>query len=112
MSITMWIIAAASLLAQIAFFVGFYFLSADLLSLRYVIAPEMREGSLFPYIRETIASYQAVLWTGLIGAVICGVFYFKKLVVARWFMAGARVLAWLWILLIPISTVAGIVLVS
>ena len=112
MTRAMSIIAAASLLAQAAFFVGFCFLTADLLSLTNVIAPEMREGSLFPYVLETIASYQAVIWAGLVGAVVAAVLHFRKLVRASWFLTGARTLAWLWLLLLPITAVVAIALTT
>lgn len=108
----MSIIAAAILIAQVAFFVAFGFLVADLLSLTYVIAPDMREGSLFPYIQETIASYRAVLWVGSIGAAVYGAIYFTGLVRARWFLAGARAMVWLWLLLVLISAVVAIVLIT
>jgi hypothetical protein len=112
MTKAMSIIAAASLLTQAAFFIGFGFLVSDVSGLRYVIAPDMREGSLLPYIQETIASYQAVLWAGLVGAAVYGGIYFRKLVSARWFLTGARMLAWLWFLLIPVGTLVGVVLIS
>lgn len=106
------IIAAMGLVAQAAFFVGFGFLAADLLSLTYTIAPEMREGSLVPFVEETIASYRAILWTGLISAAVHSVIYVRRLVRAPWFLAGTRVLAWLWLLLLPIGAVVAIVLIT
>lgn len=112
MTRTLSTIAAVSLLAQAVFFVGFGFLVADLLGLPKVITPGMREGSLFPFIRETVASYQAVLWPGFAGAIICGVIYIKKAILARWFLAGARAMLWFWFLLVSISIVVGVVLVT
>ena len=108
------IIAAASLLAQAAFFVGIYFLAADLLSLSNVIAPDRpsEPGLLASYARETITSYQAVLWAGVSGAIVFFGIYLKNALRAHWFLAGARVLGWMWFLLIPVSTLVGVVLIS
>lgn len=110
----MSIIAAASLVAQAAFFVGFGFLVADLLSLRNVVTPEMGEGSrvLVRYVQETVASYQAVLWTGFIGALAWYLIYLRQIFRARWYLTGTRVLGWMWLLLLPIGTGVGIVLIS
>ncbi|MGI9225459.1 MAG: hypothetical protein ACR2QX_13330 [Woeseiaceae bacterium] len=108
------IIAAASLIAQATFFVGFVFLLVDLFNLTNIITPDMEEDSslLVPYILETIASYQPLLGIGVIGAIVSYVIYFKKILRAPWYLTGTRVVGWLWLPVVPIGTVIGIVLLG
>ena len=114
MTVVRYIIAVAGLVAQVLFFVGLVFLLVDLNNLKYVMTPEMQEDSslLVPYLRETLVSYYPVYGIGFIGAVVCYVVLYKKLIDRTWFVKSTRLLAWLWLPFVPVGTLVGIVLLG
>jgi hypothetical protein len=108
------LIAAASLVAQVVYFVGFGWMLVDMFSLVNVVTPEMEEDSrlLVPYIRETFDSYRPALGIGIIGAVVSYMIYLKSDFRASWYLNGTRILGWLWLPFIPIGTLIGAVLLG
>ena len=108
------LIAAASLIAQVVFFIGFGWMLVDMYSLVHVMTPAMEEDSslLVPYIRETFDSYRRVLGIGIVGAVVSYLIYLKSDFRASWYLKGTRILGWLWLPLIPIGTLIGVVLLG
>lgn len=108
------LVAAFSLAAQLIFFVGLGFLAFDLASLVNIVAPQMEQdpSHLTQYIRETFESYGPTIGTGLLGAVATYAVYLKSAFRATWFLRGTKILAWLWLPLIPIGTLIGIVLLG
>jgi hypothetical protein len=106
--------AAASLVAQAVFFVGFAWMLVDMFSLVNVMTPEMERDSslLIPYIRETADSYRPALGIGVLGAIASYIIYFKSDFRKSWYLKGTRILGWLWLPFIPIGTLIGIVLLG
>lgn len=108
------LLAAASLIAQVVFFVGFAWMVVDIFSLVNVMTPEMKEDTslLVPYIRETLYSYLSVLGVGIIGVTASCIIYLKSNFRASWYLKGTRILGWLWLLLLPVGTLLGLVLLG
>ena len=108
------ILAGASIAAQIIWFVGFWFLFFDLLSLPNAVFPgqDVSAEDLIPYMVETIDSYRPFLGVGIIGAITAWLLILKGRYWAPWFLSASRVVGWLWMPLIPVGTVLGVLLLS
>lgn len=107
-------LATASLLAQVVGLFSLGYLCFDLMTLPdALIEPAAGDEALVrQYIAETVVSYGAWLGAGLLGGVTAWLLILKDGYRAGWFLTTSRVLAWLWMPLIPPGTLLGVLILS
>ena len=106
--------AVACVVAQVLFFIGILFLFSDLYGLRFLITPAIEQSPMLlaPYVKETVISYWPVYGIGLVGAIANFLLVSRFEYRAAWFLKVTRIISWFWIPLIPIGTLAGIILLG
>ena len=108
------IIAAVSIIAQVAGFLAIGWMFYDLFTFPEALF-ESASGDtelIQQYIAETVLSYRPGLGVGALGAIASWLLILKGRFHSAWFMKTARVLAWVWMPLVPIGTVLGVLVLS
>ncbi len=108
------LVAAASVLAQLVGLVAVYWMLFEFFTLPAELMQQFTSDteSTQRYLVETIDSWQPWPFVGLVGAVLGGFLIFNGGCRDAWFLAVSRVLAWIWLPLIPVGTVIGALVLS
>ena len=107
-------VAAVSIIAQLAGFLAIGWMFYDLFTFPEALI-ESTSGDtelLQRYIAETVMSYRPGLGVGALGAIAAWLLILKGRYHAAWFLKTARVLAWVWMPLVPMGTVLGVLVLS
>ncbi len=108
------IVAAISVVAQIMGIAAFGWLLFEFFTLpgellEHVVSdPDITKR----FVEETLVSYRPWFLAGFVGGFVGWLLILKAWCRDAWFMATSRVLAWIWLPLIPVGTVIGALLLS
>jgi len=107
-------LAGISVLAQVIGLLSIVFLVVDIVTLPdSLIEQAAGETALVnQYLVETIESYRWWLPAGAVGGIVAWLLILKGRYRADWFLKTSRVLAWIWMPLIPAGTAIGVLVLS
>ena len=107
-------LAGASLITQIVGLLSIGFMVFDLATLPESLMAQAADDTTLVnrYVFETVASYGAWVGAGLAAAFVAWVLIVKGKYKDVWFLTISRVLAWLWLPLVPVGTIAGVLVLS
>ncbi len=108
------IVAAASMVAQIIGIAAFGWLVFEFLTLPDELLEQVISDPDFTkrFIAETVISYRPWLLAGYAAGFVGWLLIRNAWCRDAWFLAASRVLAWIWLPLIPIGTAIGALLLS
>ena len=106
------LVAAVSILAQLAGLVAIYWMVFEFFTLPDELLQQFTADteSTRSYLTETFASWQPWPFVGLVGAVVAWLLILNGRCRDAWFLGVSRVLAFAWLPLIPVGTVVGALL--
>ncbi len=104
------LIAAISVAAQLVGLVAIYWMFYEFFTLPDELLQQFTADTktIERYLAETFASWQPWPFVGFVGAVVGWLLIFNGRCRDAWFLAMSRVLALVWLPLIPVGTVIGV----
>ena len=107
-------LAGASLITQVVGLLSMGFMVFDLATLPETLMAQAADDTALinRYVLETVASYGAWVGAGLAAAFVAWLLIVKGKYKDVWFLRISRVLAWSWLPLIPVGTIAGVLVLS
>ena len=107
-------VAAVSIIAQLVGFVAIFWILFEF----FTLPDELRQQFFAStettrrYVVETVDSWQPWPAVGLVGVIVGWLLIMKAWCRDPWFLATSRVLAWIWLVIFPIGTVMGALVLS
>ncbi len=104
------LIAAICLAAQLVGLVAIYWMVFEFVTLPDELFRQFTADTqaIQRYVVETGASWQPLPFVGVVGAVAGWLVILNGRCRDAWFLATSRVIAWLWLPVIPVGTVIGV----
>lgn len=104
------LLAVASVVAQVIGLLSFGFMMYDIFTLPPALTEQIGGDTVRDqqYVLETVLSYLAWVTAGIVGAIVAWLLILKNRYRAPWYLRTSRVIAWSWMLLFPIGTGLGV----